>query len=58
MISDIHFEVTRESMPGIGVVHNIYLQKFNGARHRYEPLTTFSVRPSLGLTIETSGVAF
>jgi flagellar protein FlaH len=58
MISDIHFKVTRESMPGIGVVHNIYLQKFNGARHRYEPLTTFSVRPSLGLTIETSGVAF
>ena len=58
MISDIHFKVTRESMPGIGVVHNIYLQKFNGACHRYEPLTTFSVRPSLGLTIETSGVAF
>ena len=58
MISDIHFNITRESMPGIGVVHNIYLQKFNGARHRYEPLTTFSVRPGLGLTIETSGVAF
>lgn len=58
MISDIHFKITREAMPGVGLVHNIYLEKFNGARHRYEPLTTFSVRPGLGLTIETSGVAF
>jgi flagellar protein FlaH len=58
MISDIHFRITRESMPGIGIVHNIYLEKFNGARHKYEPLTTFSVRPGTGLTIETSGVAF
>ena len=58
MISDIHFKITRESMPGIGIVHNIYLEKFNGARHKYEPLTTFSVRPGTGLTIETSGVAF
>ena len=58
MMADIHFKVTRESMPGIGIVHNIYLEKFNGARHKYEPLTTFSVRPGTGLTIETSGVAF
>ena len=58
MISDIHFKITRESMPGIGIVHNIYLEKFNGASHRYEPLTTFSVKPGTGLTIETSGVAF
>ncbi|MCX6667837.1 MAG: hypothetical protein NTV74_06360 [Euryarchaeota archaeon] len=58
MISDIHFKVSRETMPGIGIVHNIYLEKFNGARHKYEPLTTFSVRPGVGLTIETSGVAF
>ena len=58
MISDIHFNITRESMPGIGIVHNIYLEKFNGASHRYEPLTTFSVKPGTGLTIETSGVAF
>jgi len=58
MICDIHFKITRESMPGVGIVHNIYLEKFNGARHKYEPLTTFSVRPSVGLTIETSGVAF
>ncbi len=58
MICDIHYKVTRESMPGIGVVHNVYLEKFNGARHKYEPLTTFSVRPGVGLTIETSGVAF
>jgi flagellar protein FlaH len=58
MASDIHFKVTRESMPGIGIVHNIYLEKFNGARYKYEPMTTFSVRPGTGLTIETTGVAF
>ncbi|HDO19275.1 MAG TPA: hypothetical protein ENG74_00955 [Thermoplasmatales archaeon] len=58
MISDIHFLVTREAKPGLGIVHNIYLKKFNGARHRYEPVTTFSVRPGVGLTIETSSVAF
>jgi len=58
MVCDIHLKTTRESMPGIGIVHNIYIEKFNGARHRYEPLTTFSVKPNTGLTIETSGVAF
>ncbi len=58
MICDIHYKITRESMPGIGIVHNIYLEKFNGANHKYEPLTSFSVRPGVGLTIETSGVAF
>ena len=58
MICDINFKVTRESMPGIGIVHNIYLEKFNGAHHRFEPLTTFSVKPGTGLAIETSGVAF
>ena len=58
MMCDLHFKITRESMPGIGVVHNIYLEKFNGARHKYEPLTTFSVKPGSGLAIETSGVAF
>lgn len=58
MICDIHFKITRENMPGIGMVHNIYIEKFNGARFKYEPLTTFSVRPGVGLTIETSGIAF
>ena len=58
MICDIHFNITREPMPGVGIVHNIYIEKFNGARHKYEPLTTFSVRPGIGLTVETSGVAF
>jgi flagellar protein FlaH len=58
MKSDIHFNITRESMPGIGVVHNIYIEKFNGANKKYEPMTTFSVRPGIGLTIESSGVAF
>jgi len=58
MICDIHYRITRESVPGVGLVHNIYLEKFNGARHKYEPMTSFSVRPGVGLTIETSGVAF
>jgi archaeal flagellar protein FlaH len=58
MMCDIHYKITRESMPGVGIVHNIYIEKFNGARRKYEPLTTFSVRPGVGLTIETSGVAF
>ena len=58
MISDIHFRITREAMPGIGIVHNIYLEKFNGAFFKYDPVTRFSVRPGIGLTIETSGVAF
>jgi flagellar protein FlaH len=58
MSTSIHFRITRETMPGIGIVHNIYLEKFNGARYKYEPMTTFSVRPNVGLAIETSGVAF
>ena len=58
MNADVHFRITRESMPGVGMVHNIYLEKFNGARHKYEPSTSFSVRPGVGLTIETTGVAF
>jgi len=58
MISDVHFKITRETAPGIGIVHNIYLEKFNGASHRFEHLTTFSVKPNSGLAIETSGVAF
>ena len=58
MICDVHFRVARESMPGIGLVYNIYLNKFNGARHRYEPTTCFAVQPGSGLAIETSGVAF
>lgn len=58
MMSDIHFRVTREARPGLGIVHNIYLEKFNGALYKYEPLTTFSVKPTVGLTIESSGVAF
>jgi archaeal flagellar protein FlaH len=58
MFTDIHYRVSRESMPGIGVVHNIYIEKFNGARKKYEPMTTFSVKPNVGLSIESSGVAF
>jgi flagellar protein FlaH len=56
--TDLHFKITRESMPGVGTVHNIYIEKFNGALHKFEPMTTFSVKPNVGLTIESSGVAF
>lgn len=58
MISDVHLRTARESRPGVGIVYNMYVQKFNGALHKYEPLTTFIVKPGVGLTIETSGVAF
>ncbi|MFO7678323.1 MAG: ATPase domain-containing protein [Thermoplasmatota archaeon] len=58
MISDIHYRIAREAMPGIGIVHNVYIEKFNGAQKKYEPMTTFSVKPGTGLSIESSGVAF
>ncbi|UCF12595.1 MAG: hypothetical protein JSW06_11285 [Thermoplasmatales archaeon] len=58
MITDVHYRITRESMPGVGVVHNIYIEKFNGAKKKFEPMTTFSVKPGTGLSIESSGVAF
>jgi len=58
IVSDVHFVITIETKPGLGIVHNIYLEKFNGARHKYENVTTFSVRPGVGLTIETSSIAF
>ncbi len=58
LITDIHLRISRDHMPGIGMVHNIYVEKFNGARRKYEPMTTFSVRPGVGLTIESSSVAF
>jgi archaeal flagellar protein FlaH len=58
MITDIHYRLAREAMPGVGIVHNVYVEKFNGARKKYEPMTTFSVKPGTGLAIESSGVAF
>lgn len=58
LITDIHFRISRENMPGIGIVHNIYIEKFNGARRKYEPMTTFSVRPGVGLAVESSSIAF
>ncbi len=57
-MADMHFRVASEAQPGVGMVHNIYLEKFNGAVFKYEPMTTFSVKPGVGLSIESSGVAF
>ena len=42
MITSIHFKIARESMPGVGIVHNIYIEKFNGAQRKYEPRTIWS----------------
>jgi flagellar protein FlaH len=58
MITTIHFRTSRETAPGIGIVYNMYLEKFNGARYKYDPVTRFSVRPGVGLIIESSGAAF
>jgi flagellar protein FlaH len=58
MIADIHYKIAREAMPGVGTVHNAYVEKFNGAHKKYEPITTFSIKPGTGLAIESSGVAF
>ena len=58
MIADIHYKIAREAMPGVGTVHNAYVEKFNGAHKKYEPMTTFSIKPGTGLAIESSGVAF
>lgn len=57
-MADVHFKIQKDNMPGIGTVHNAYIEKFNGALYKYEPMTTFSVKPNVGLTIESSGVAF
>lgn len=58
MITDIHYKIAREAMPGVGIVHNLYVEKFNCAKKKYESMTTFSVKPGTGLAIESSGVAF
>jgi len=58
MITSIHYRIAREAMAGVGIVHNVYVEKFNGANKKYEPMTTFSVKPGTGLAIESSGVAF
>jgi len=57
-MADVHCKISKDKMPGIGMVHNLYIEKFNGAFFKYEPMTTFSVKPGVGLTIESSGVAF
>jgi flagellar protein FlaH len=42
MIKNMHYRIAREAMPGVGIVHNIYIEKFNGARRKYEPMTTLN----------------
>jgi archaellum biogenesis ATPase FlaH len=56
--SDMHFELAIANIPGIGVSHQIYLHKFNGALYRYQPATAFYVRPQVGMCIESTHVAF
>ena len=56
--SDMHFELNLANIPGIGVSHQIYLHKFNGALYRYSAATAFFVRPRVGMCIESTHVAF
>ena len=54
-----HLTLLKGIIPArVEYLRNIYVEKFNGARRKYEPMTTFSVRPGVGLTIESSSVAF
>ncbi|UCH72234.1 MAG: hypothetical protein JSW62_01425 [Thermoplasmatales archaeon] len=58
LTSDLHFELALVNIPGVGLSHNIYLHKFNGAQYKYQNSTAFSVRPGLGLSLESTHVAF
>jgi len=58
LMSDMHFELAIANIPGVGVSHQIYLHKFNGALYRYQHATAFFVKPEIGMCIESTHVAF
>ena len=58
LTSDMHFELAIANIPGVGVSHQIYLHKFNGAQYGYQHMTAFFVKPKIGMCIETTQVAF
>jgi flagellar protein FlaH len=58
LVADMHFELALATIPGIGVSHQIYLHKFNGALYKYQPQTAFYVKPKIGMCVESTHVAF
>lgn len=58
LTSDVHFELALVNIPGVGLSNHIYVHKFNGARYKYQNSTAFSVRPGIGISLESTHVAF
>jgi len=58
LTSDVHFELALVNVPGIGLSNHINIHKFNGARSKYQNSTGFSVRPGIGISLESTHVAF
>lgn len=58
LTSDVHFELALVNIPGVGLSNHIYVHKFNGARFKYQNSTAFSVRPGIGISLESTHVAF
>jgi len=58
LTSDVHFESAIVNIPGIGLSHQIHLHKFSGAKYKYQTSTAFSVRPGMGISLESTHVAF
>jgi flagellar protein FlaH len=58
LASDMHFDITLATVPGVGVSHQINIQKFTGAKYNYRTPTAFYVRPGVGMCIESTHVAF
>lgn len=58
LTSDVHFELALVNVPGVGQSNHIYVHKFNGARFKYQNSTAFSVRPGIGISLESTHVAF
>ena len=58
LTSDVHFELALINVPGIGLSNHINIHKFNGARFKYQNSTGFSVRPGIGVSLESTHVAF
>jgi flagellar protein FlaH len=58
LTSDVHFELAHVNVPGVGLSNHIYVHKFNGAKFKYQNSTAFSVRPGIGISLESTHVAF
>ena len=58
LASDLHFDISITTVPGVGVSHQINIHKFTGAKYNYRTPTAFYVRPGVGMCIESTHVAF